>query len=80
MKNSAIKIQEEEVKQSNRKFYKNIFYVGMTLFLIGELMTAKSAISFYFTGGGLLWFCSSFLKLLGSGQIFYGLKGLFEEK
>ena len=80
MKQAAIGVEDKEVKEANRKFYKSVMYVGIVFFLLGGGLILQTVVSVVMTGKGLFSFWSPALALVGLGQIIYGWNGARKEK
>lgn len=74
IKQKAIDTEIEDVKASNRRFYRNSLFIGIGLFLFGLLLVLQMFVS----GRFFLW--SPILTLVGLGEIIYSLNGLYKER
>lgn len=79
VRQSAIEENDAENRSHDVEFHRNIFMIGVVIFLAGVGLLAMSIMSLYSgTGGFFIW--SPILTIVGFGQTIYGLHGMRNAK
>ncbi len=78
-KQAAIKTEEEQNRNHDVEFHRNICMIGVVIFMVGAGLLTLSILNLYAGRGGFfIW--SPIIAVFGLGQTIYGLLGMRKAK